>query len=203
VSNLGGGSDFAAGEITRLLADVREGDRSAHERLFEIVYHELKRIARRQLRGSRPDQTLQPTDLVHEAYLRLARPEPDRAQIDRAHFFAVAASAMRHIVIDHVRARSAVKRGEGRPGIAIDSVQVSSPLKPEAELLALDAGLAELETLDPRLGRVVELRFFGGMTAEEIGEALEVSSRTVRRDWRRARAFLQGRLTGCEGVDGL
>lgn len=183
----------AAGEITQLLQDVRVGSQAVRDELFAIVYGELKEIARRQLRSVPAGQTLQTTALVHEAYVKLARPTDSSFQ-NRAHFFAVAARAMRQISIDHVRARTSGKRGGGAAPLSVELDRLSQRGDPEAELLTLHDALEELETLDSRLGQVVELRFFGGLTVEEVGLVLDVSARTIKRDWRRARAFLQSRL---------
>ncbi len=185
-------------EVTALLEAARGGDAAAQERLFGAVYSELKRIARRHLRGRRPGDSLQTTGLVHEAYLRLARPVADADFKDRVHFFAVASRAMRQILIDHVRARQAKKRA----AIAVPLDEADGAAEPEAswELLELDRALVKLEQLDPRLGRMVELRFFGGMSVDEVGAALEVSETTVKRDWRAARAFLYAELGGQAGA---
>ncbi len=190
----------ARGDITELLSAARAGDRAAMDRLFETVYRELKQIARRLLRGRSPGATLETTALVHEAYFRLARQEAPDLQ-DRVHFFAVAARAMRQIVIDHARARQAAKRGGGQVPVDLEVAEVSIAARPEAELIAIDAALTELEALDARLGRVVELRFYGGLTFEEIGTALGLTDRTIKRDWRKARAFLGARLNAGPGSD--
>jgi RNA polymerase sigma factor (TIGR02999 family) len=181
-----------SGEITALLAAARGGDPAAGDELFRAVYHHLKRLARRQLAGQRDGATLSTTALVHEAYLRLARPGA-LAQHDRVHFFAVAARAMRQIVIDAARRRTAEKRGGGALAVELDEGRVAGVERPE-ELVALDAALDKLERLDERLARVVEWRFFGGLSLEEIGAALERTERTIKRDWRKARAFLYREL---------
>jgi RNA polymerase sigma factor (TIGR02999 family) len=176
------------GEITRLLVSISEGDRPALNRLFPLVYAELKALAHRQLARIRPGDTLQTTALVHEAYLKLlgtARPEWH----DRRHFFAVASRAMRQISVDYARTRSAQKRGGDTPPLSLD--EQSLPVADRAEdLLALDQALTELESLNERLARVVELRFFGGLSVEEAAAVLDVSERTVKREWQKARAFL-------------
>lgn len=180
-----------AGDVTRLLAAVRRGDGDAMDRLFECVYGELRGIAHRHLSGQSPS-TLSTTVLVHEAYLRLAKAAAHSLQ-DRQHFFAVAARAMRQIVIDHARRRTAEKRGGGIKPLDVDDVQIPIEERSE-ELLALDTALMKLEAADPRLGRLVEMRFFGGRTLEEISELTGLSERTLKRDWRRARAFLYREL---------
>lgn len=186
----------APGEVTRLLAAARAGESGASERLFELVYDDLRELAARHVRSQRHGQGPSTTSLVHEAFLRLAR-RGDLPFNDRVHFFAVCSRAMRQIVIDEARARGAAKRGSGRPAEDIDAVAAAAPApaaSPE-ELLALDGALAKLEGEEPRLAQVVEWHFFGGLTFAEIAEALEVSERTVLRDWRTARALLHVRLS--------
>jgi RNA polymerase sigma factor (TIGR02999 family) len=178
----------AEGEITRLLAELRGGDRSALDRLFPLVYRELHAAAHRQLVHARPGETLNTTALVHEAYLKLAgasRPDWN----DRRHFFAVAARAMRQIVVDYARHLTAGKRGGGATVLDLDPAMLPAPER-AAELVALDEALDELGGLNERLARVVELRFFAGLSVDETGEALELSPRTVKRDWEKARAYL-------------
>ncbi len=181
------GPEVSPGAITLLLSAAREGDASAQEQLFRLVYHDLRRIARRQI-GAAARATLSTTGLVHEAYLRLARPGA-LEQRDREHFFAVAARAMRQIVIGEARRRQRLKRGGGQPLVDLDPDQVRVDEK-AGELVALDQALARLEALSPRLAQVVEWRFFGGRTLEEVGQALGLTDRTAKRDWAKARAFL-------------
>ena len=185
-------SSGSSHEVTCLLAAVRAGDRAAEERLIALVYPDLKRIAHRQLRGKGRAETLQTTALVNEVYVRLAGPVIGSFN-DRVHFLAVAARAMRQILVDRARARATGKRGGGVAALELDAERAAAPVRSEA-LLVLDDALVELERLEPRLGRVVEMRFFGGMTAEETGAALGLSDRTVKSDWRKARAFLEARL---------
>jgi len=171
-----------------LLAELRAGNRSAESRLLPLVYAELRRRARRYMRGERPDHTLQPTALVHEAYLRLA----GQREVDwqsRAHFFAVAAQLMRRILVDHARARKAEKRGGGEPRVALNESLAMTEEK-SAELMALDEALTHLAERDPRQARAVELRFFGGLSEEEAAEVMGISLRTLKRDWSVARAWL-------------
>ena len=185
-------------EITRLLAAVRDGDRAASDALFASVYRELHRLAHAQLAArGRPGETLDTTALVHEAYLRLAQPAGLSAE-DRAHFFNLAARVMRHVVVDYARQRDAAKRsGE------VVRIEVGGPREPAAEadarltedLLALDASLERLEAESPRLARLVELRFFAGLSFAEIGEVQGLAERTAKRDWRKARAFLLAELS--------
>ncbi len=176
-----------AHEVTQLLQRVRAGDADARDRLFPLVYEELRQVARRALRRERPDHTMRPTELVHEAFLKLGSAEAPWQ--DRAHFFGVAARAMRQILVDHARRRMAGKRGGGMVATTLEDVGAEEGLPPE-EVLALDAALDRLEKLDPRLRALVEYRFFGGLSDKEIAELLQVSERTVNRDWAKARAWL-------------
>lgn len=180
------------GEVTRLLEAAGEGDRSAFDRVVPLVYQELRRLAHRELARERPDHTLETGALVHEAYLRLVG--LDRMEWKgRSHFFAAAAGAMRRILIDYAVRRKALKRGGGATPISADDV----PLPVEAdveELIAMSEALERLRSLDERQARVVECRFFAGMTIEEVGEALDVSPMTVKRDWAAARAWLNREL---------
>ena len=181
------------GDITGLLAAARQGDGSATQRLMTLVYDELRAMARRQLRGRRPGQTITTTALVHEAYLKLVDQDGVPWQ-DRSHFFSVAALAMRHILVDSARRRVAKKRGGEDVRITLDEWRLGDG-EPDAEaraveILAVDRALASLAALNERLSRLVELRFFAGLTEEETAEVMGTSERTVRRDWRKARAFL-------------
>ena len=189
----------ASGEITSLLAAARQGDGNATHRLMTLVYDELRAMARRQLRRRRPGQTLTTTALVHEAYLKLVD-QRDVPWQDRSHFFSVAALAMRHILVDSARRRVAKKRGGEDVRVALDEFRVSgNEPDPEAravEVLAVDRAMTSLAALDERLSRLVELRFFAGLTEEETAQVLGTSERTVRRDWRKARAFLFQALGG-------
>jgi RNA polymerase sigma factor (TIGR02999 family) len=182
----------SAHDITRLLSAVREGDAGAKARLFERVYADLRRLAGRQVALHHDPATPSATTLVHELYLRMDRPGA-LSQVDRGHFFAVAARAMRQILVDLARARSAEKRGGGRTEVALVDANLAAPGR-SLELLAVDAALTELEGLDSRLATVVEWRFFGGLSLEQIGAALGLTERTMKRDWRKARAFLHVRL---------
>jgi RNA polymerase sigma factor (TIGR02999 family) len=178
----------APGEITRLLMSISEGDRDALNRLFPIVYGQLRAVAHRQLAYARAGDTLQPTALVHEVYLKLlgaARPE----WRDRRHFFAVASRAMRQISVDYARTQAAEKRGGGAIALTFDEQQL--PVADRAlALVQLDEALTRLEALSERPAQVVELRFFGGLSVEETARAMDISERTVKREWRKARAFL-------------
>jgi RNA polymerase sigma factor (TIGR02999 family) len=173
-----------AGEVTRLLQAVRAGDRAALDRVVPLVYDDLRRLARRHLAREHGARTLRPTDLVHEAYLKLAGGEMGAA--DRAHFLAIAAHAMRQVLVDQARSRNAAKRGVGWNRATLTDNIRAADFEPD-ELIALDAAM---ERLEPRQRQVVEFRFFGGMEESEIAEVLGVSDRTVRRDWVKARAWL-------------
>jgi RNA polymerase sigma factor (TIGR02999 family) len=190
-ANSGVASDH---DVTDLLLAWREGDADAPERLFPIVYQELHRIAQRQLRGERADHTLETTGLVHEAYLRLVDQSRTR-WLDRGHFFAIASRVMRRVLIDYARRRSAGKRGRGFVHVDLDEGSLPLEERPQL-LLALDEALTRLDAEDERVARVVECRFFGGLTEEETGLALGVTSRTVRRDWVKGRAWLYRELAG-------
>lgn len=175
-------------DVTALLAVWGQGDREADSRLMAIVYDDLRRVARRRLRTERADHSLAPTALVHEAYVRLVDLRRMRWQ-NRAQFFAIAARLMRQILVDHARAHAAAKRGGVAWKVPL-SDHVGTTMARDVDLLDLDAALERLATLDPRLGDIVVLRFFGGLTVEETAEVLARSPATVKRDWTRARAWL-------------
>jgi RNA polymerase sigma-70 factor (ECF subfamily) len=175
-------------EITQLLVKAGNGDREAESVLVPLVNDELRRLARRYMRHERPGHTLQPTALVHEAYLKLIE-KREIAWQSRGHFFAVAAQLMRRILVDHARAKQAEKRGGCLQQIALDVAVVFSPEQSD-QLLALNEALDGLARLDPRQGRIVELKFFGGLTDEEVSGVLGIASRTVKREWSVARAWL-------------
>ena len=174
--------------ITRMLRAVREGDPQALDHLMAEVYAPLQAIARKRLRSGGRSVTLDTGALVHETYLRLFRSAMPLWR-DRRHFYCVAAAAMRQIVVDHARRRAAAKRGGGKVMVELDSSNAAA-LDPVVEILALDEALAHLAQLSPRLAQIVELRYFGGLSVEEVARVLEVSEPTVRRDWRKARALL-------------
>lgn len=175
-------------EVTQLLADWGKGDRSALEKLLPLVHAELRRIARRQMSHERPGHTLQATALVNEAYLKLAGQQGFEWQ-NRAHFFAVAAQVMRHILIDHARAHARDKRGGGAIQVSLDEAAVMAEDQAE-HFIALDEALRSLELVDPQKSKIVELRYFGGLSIEETADVLNISPRTVRREWQRAKAWL-------------
>jgi RNA polymerase sigma factor (TIGR02999 family) len=175
-------------DATQLLLSWKGTNREVLDQLLPLVYDELRRLAHRHLRRERADHTLQTTALVHEAYLNLINQDQVRWQ-NRAHFFAIAARVMRRILLMHARKKQALKRGGGCAHVSIEDVPVVSTENPE-EVIALDDALSRLEALDDRLARVVECRYFGGLTVKETAEALDVSPATVKRDWRTAKAWL-------------
>ncbi len=189
-----GGSQPKAQEVTELLACLRDGDRQAFDRLFPLVYEELRRLARRQLAPRHPaaTPTLDTTALVHEAFLKLAGTKSPHWN-DRCHFLAVAATAMRQILMDYARRRSAQRRGQGVRHLTLERREIAVDEQADA-LVAVDEALGRLEQLSPRLAHVVQCTFFGGMTHEETATALEVTERTIRRDWVKARAWLHREL---------
>jgi RNA polymerase sigma factor (TIGR02999 family) len=182
--------------VTALLADLRRGRAGAAAEVFPLVPAQLRAIADRYMRRERPGHTLQATVLVHDAFLKLV--DQDRVVWqDRAHFFAIAAQAMRRMLVDHARARVAVKRGAGAAAAAVSDTAIPAiePALPVEDLIALDTALNELAAVDARHARVVELRYFGGMSIEESAEALSISPATVKREWALARAWLHRRLS--------
>jgi RNA polymerase sigma factor (TIGR02999 family) len=185
--------DTSAQSISQLLQRWSDGDGEALDQLTPLVYGELRLMARRYMRRQASGHTLQTTALIHEAYLRLVGQEEKRWE-NRAHFFGVAAQAMRHILVDYARARNMAKRGGGALQVSLDEALTIGP-DPGADLVALDDALTALAKLDERQSQVVELRFFGGLTEEEIGQVLKVSARTVRSDWRLARMWLLRELS--------
>jgi RNA polymerase sigma factor (TIGR02999 family) len=186
-------------EITRLLLAWGNGDQEALDNLVPLVYEELRRMARRHMRGERANHALQTTDLIHEAYLRLIDSSQTQWQ-DRAHFFAVASQLMRRILVDFARSRKNLKRGGDAIQISLGkALEISQERGPD--LVALDEALNSLARLDPRQSRVVELRFFGGLSVEETAEALKVSPETVKRDWRLAKVWLLRELGRGGGGD--
>jgi len=186
-------------QITRLLAEVQAGDAGAKAKLASLVYADLHRMAAGFMLRERPGQTLQPTVLVHDAFLRLLGPSGYTWQ-SRSHFYAVAAQVMRRILIDHARGRNAAKRGGNASHIYLDDATILSDEHWE-DLIDLDRTLDCLAEHDARLARVVELRFFAGMTEEEIGEVIGLSSRQVKRDWKVAKAWMYAELSGLKNRD--
>lgn len=203
-----------AGEVTQLLLRWRAGDEAALASLLPLVYEELRSLARRHLRHERDSHTLQRTALVHEAFLRIV----DHKQIDwesRSQFYAIASQMMRRILVDHARRRSAAKRGDGAPHIDLDAVLLAEgrdadaqravdpalpATEPQIDFAAVDDALKRLEALDPQQGKLVELRFFGGLSIKETADIIGVSPATVKREWAIARAWLQREITAGEGA---
>ena len=188
----------ATRQVTQLLGELREGDREAFDELLPIIYEELHRLAHLKLRGNRPGGTLNTTALVHEAYFKLV----NHHAVDwsgRTHFFAVAARAMRQVVIDRARRRQAQKRGGDVAKITLDESRIAVEAQ-AGRLLALDEALSLLEDFDERQAQVVEYRFFGGLTIEETAAALDVSASTVKRDWRTAKAWLAREMKRMENA---
>ena len=179
--------------VTQLLHASRGGSREAVDRLFSLLYDELRRVAHRQLLGQQRDATLNTTALIHEAYLRMVDQEQADWE-DRAHFFGYAARTMRAIIVDYARRRGARKRGGGMTRLSFDDPDL--PVEAQADaIVMIDDALTQLSDLNDRLSRVVECRFFGGMSIEETAAALNVTDRTVRRDWIKAKAWLYGALS--------
>jgi RNA polymerase sigma factor (TIGR02999 family) len=188
-------------EVTQILLSLqagRVGDDTAANRIFELTYDELRRLAGSLLKKERADHTLQPTALVHEAYCRLV----DQSRVgwqNRAHFFGVAARAMRQILVDHARRRAAQKRAGGRQLVTLDEELCPGPIS-ETEVIDLDEALGRLGEMDERMGRIVELRVFGGMAEREVAHVLGISRRTVQYDWRVARLWLAREMAGGGGT---
>jgi RNA polymerase sigma factor (TIGR02999 family) len=189
----------AAGDVTHLLADLQNGRSDAASQLIPLVYEELHRLARQQMRHERPDHTLQATALLHDAYLRLVN-QPERTWRNRAHFIAVAAQVMRRILIDHARARRTAKRDGARHRVPLEEHLLLTRDQPD-ELIALNDALERLAQFDTRQSRVVELRYFGGLSVDETAEALGMSPRTVKREWCVARAWLHREVSKSRGTN--
>ena len=187
-------TDPSPGQATQLLIDLSSGDTAALEKLTPLIYDELHRLAHRFLRRERGGHTLQTTALVNEAYLRLVDQRNLRWQ-NRAHFFAIAAQLMRRILIDYARRRQYAKRGGGAPHVSLDEAAVLSEER-ATDLIALDEALEGLASIDPQQSRVVELRFFGGLTIEETAEVLKLSHDMVKREWSTAKAWLYREMSG-------
>jgi len=190
-------------DVTRLLVEWSNGDQAALEELMPLVYEELRRLAGRYMRRENQGHTLQTSALVNEAYLRLIDQKKVHWQ-NRAHFFGVAAQLMRRILVDHARSRARAKRGGGAQMVSL-AEQAATP-KEIADVIALDNALKDLAKIDPRKSQIVEMKFFGGLTNEEVAEVLKVTSRTVEREWRKAKAWLYKAVTSdkrrvtCDGV---
>ena len=184
----------APSQVTQLLQQWSTGRDDARDRLFPVIYGELRRLAASYMRRERVDHTLQPTALVHEAFLKLVDQRAVQWQ-SRAHFFGIAAQAMRRILVDHARAHAADKRGAGEPPVSLDEARMLG-VSPNVDLIALDEALTRLAAIDPQQSRLVEARFFGGLTIEEAAELLQISPATVGREWTVAKAWLYAELTG-------
>lgn len=180
--------DTSQAEVTRLLQQWSNGEQQALDRLLPEIHRELRKLAGSYMRKERPDHTLQPTALVNEAFLRLVDQRAVKWQ-NRAHFFGIAAQAMRRILVDHARAHAASKRGDGVRTVPLDEAALIGGMA-DVDLIALDDALTRLASIDPQQSRVVELRFFGGLTMEETAEAMRISPATVGREWRMAKAWL-------------
>jgi len=180
-------------EVTQLLINWSNGDKAALEKLAPLVHSELRRLARRYLGRENPGHTLQTSALINEAYIRLIDQKSVQWQ-NRAHFFAVAAQVMRHILVDHARAHLYAKRGGGARKVELDEAEAITGQR-AAELVALDDALSTLATLDLRKSQIIELRFFGGLTIEETAEAMNISPKTVTREWRSAKAWLHQQMS--------
>ncbi len=184
----------ASNPVTEMLVRWRGGDREALEQLMPLVYTELRRLAHHYLSQERSGHTLQSTALVHEAYLRLAGQNPPQWQ-NRAHFFGIAARIMRQILVEYARGRGTAKRGGNALTLTLDEA-VANPQQLDVDIVALDKALSELSELDSQQGRIVELRFFAGLTIKDTSEVLGISPATVKRDWITARAWLYRAMTG-------
>ena len=179
-------------DVTQMLKAISAGEISAPDRLLPVVYDELRRLAHGYMQNERSDHTLQATALVHEAYIQLVDWKNVSWQ-NRAHFFAAAAQMMRKILVDHAREKNALKRGGGLRTIALDDA-ISFPNHNNVDLMSLDDAMTELNSFDPQQAKIVELRFFGGLTIEETAHAMDISDSTVKRDWQIAKAWLYNRM---------
>jgi RNA polymerase sigma factor (TIGR02999 family) len=187
-------------DVTRLLVSWSKGDESALEQLMPLVYGELRRLASAYLRRERPNHTLQSTALVHEAFMRLVN-QQDVAWKNRAHFYAIAAQMIRRILVDYARSQHAEKRGSGAVKLALDEAMDVPQQKGELDLLGLNGALDKLTELDPRQSRIVELRFFAGLSIEETAEVMQLSPATIKREWTSARAWLFREMTRTTAYD--
>ena len=192
--------DARKDEVTRLLDELTAGNKDALSSLVPLVYDELRRLASGYMRRERRQQTLQTTALVHEAYIRLVQQRDVRWQ-NRAHFFAIAAQAMRRILVSRARAALADKRGSGAESVPFDELLIGGP-ELSVDFLALDTALEKLGGIDPQQNRIVELRFFGGLTIEETAEVLQLSPSTVKREWRLAKAWLRREISAASEAGG-
>ena len=189
----------SAGDVTSLLNRLAGGDREAAAQLVPLVYEELHRLAARSLRREEPGRRLQTTELLHEAYIKLTAQHSAKWE-NRVQFFAVAAQAMRRILVDHARTQHRIRRGGRQQQVSLDAVMLVAPDRTD-EVMAVNESLSRLEKLDSRQSRIVELRYFGGLTVDEVAEVLGVSSKTVTREWNTAKAWLYGDLKERHGDD--
>ena len=189
------------GEVTRLLEQASAGDSAARATLFDVLYRELRRLAESVMRAERANHTLQPTALVHEAFLKLAG---DEGRFEsRAHFLGVAAGAMRRVLVDHARGRNAQKRGSGATLVTVNDLDDLPRRAPvDIDLVVLDDALSRLTALDSRQGQIVELRFFGGLSVEETAAVVGVSERTIKREWQTSRAWLRREIARIDSAGG-
>ena len=188
-----------AGDVTEILERVKSGDQSAEAELFAVAFDELRNAASKLMKSERTDHTLQPSALINEAALRIIRANAIDAMPDRAYFFGAMVRAMRHVLIDHARSRSAQRRGSGQPVASLDQAIDVMQKESGVDLIALDDALKELATKRERTSQIVELRFFGGMSLPEVAQHLSVSLATVNREWRYARAWLYDQLQVSQG----
>jgi RNA polymerase sigma factor (TIGR02999 family) len=184
-------------EITQLLINWTQGDKAALDQLVSLVYPELRRLAKRHMAREDPAHTLQTSALINEAYLKLVDQQNVQWQ-NRAHFFAVAAQVMRHILVDHARTRNYAKRGGGAPKLPLDEAAVLIEQR-ATQLIALDDALRDLSALDARKSQIIELRFFGGLSLEETAEVMKISPSTIQREWRAAKAWLHHTMSKADG----
>lgn len=184
-------------DVTRILSQIQQGDSAAADQLLPVVYDNLRRLASQRMGMESPDPTLQPTALVHEAYVRLVNNDSDHSWESRGHFFSAAAEAMRRILVDHARRKHATKRGGELNRVAVMDIVENGRLN-DGQLLALDEALSEFEELDPAKSRIVKLKFFAGMTIDETAKVVGISRATAQRHWAYARAWLFGKLTNGE-----
>lgn len=196
---IGGSMERSSTRVSEILAQVSRGEKRAADELLPLVYDELRRLAQYRMSRLGPNQTLQATALVHEAYMRVVG-DQDPGWDSRGHFFGAAAQAMRNILVERARRRGRIKHGGGLRRANIDEAALGGDERDDAEILALDEGLTRLEQEDARKGRIVMLRYFGGLSMDEIAELMQVSTRTVEREWRFARAWLRRELSAGEGA---
>jgi len=182
------------GDVTQILSNIQSGDQGAADQLLPLIYEELRRLAAAKMAQESPDHTLQPTALVHDAYVRLVDVEKAQQWDSRGHFFAAAAEAMRRILVENARRKKSLKRGGGRGRVQFDHVNIAAD-EPTLDVLALDEALAEFEASEPQIATLVKLRFFAGLTMDEVAAAQGVSAATAKSQWVYARAWLLGRIS--------